>query len=91
MAFLREFEYIERDDTLIEYFFLETTDKFPALVIRLNTKTLETHLYRKRFVVNRVHIIEELKRLYMLLEDLHWKSYVRLSHPHHRVRNYELF
>lgn len=91
MAFLREYEYIERDDTLIDYFFLETTDRSPALIIRLNTKTLETHIYRKRYVVNRVHIIEELKRLYMLLEDLHWKSYVRTSNSHHRDRNYDLF
>lgn len=92
MAFLREFEYLEDRDTLVEYFYLETTDKSPALVLRINVYTLEAHIYRKRYPINRLHIVEELKRLYMLLEDLHWKSYVRITGAsHHRDRMYELF
>lgn len=92
MAFLREYDYLEDKDTLIEYFYLETTDRTPALILRINVHTLEAHIYRKRYPVNRLHIVEELKRIYMLLEDLHWKSYVRMRNPvFHRDRNYDLF
>ena len=91
MGFLREYEYFESRDLLILYFYLDALDKRPALIIRLNTCSLDAAVRRLRYAVNRKIITDELERLYMLLETPHWKSYVTISNCVHRDKSYELF
>lgn len=93
MAHLREYDYQEENNVLVMYFYWDSHDSEPALVIRLNTLALlDIHIYKHRYVVSRLCIVQELERLLLLLEEPHWKSYVSLTASrHYRERNYELF
>ena len=91
MAYLREYEYKEDDNLLIEYFYLDSADRVPAIVLRLQVNTLELHVYRKRYPVTPILLAQEIERLLFLPDMPYWKHYVRTCSPEHRYRNYEMF
>lgn len=91
MAYLREYDFNENDNVLIEYFYLDASDSIPALVLRFQINTLELHVYKKRYPVSRLLMCQEIERLMMIPETPYWKHYVRSCSPEHRYRNYEMF
>lgn len=93
MAHFREYDYQEENNVLILYFYWDSHDREPSLVIRVNTLSLlDIHIYKHRYVVSRLCIVQELERLLLLLEEPYWKSFVRITASRdHRTRNYELF
>lgn len=91
MAHLREYEYYESMNLLIKHFYWFDTDKEPALTIRIDTNTLEMHVYPYKRCVSRLCIVTEVEKLLLLLDEPYWKSFVKVTSASHRDRNYELF
>lgn len=94
MAFLREYELLDNSSsewTLIEYFYMDSYDRVPALVLRLSCPVLHLTLDKKRYSVTSTIIVEEVARLFNLIEQPYWKHYVRTNSQAHRFRQDGLF
>lgn len=91
MAFLREYDFRESESQLVEYFYLDSCDSKPAIIIRINVNTLSFTLQRLRYVVTQGMILDEVRHLFDLLEMPYWKSFVRTCSIDYRTRNGDLF
>lgn len=92
MAHLREYEYKEEIPFLVLFFYWDSNDSYPALIIRCNPDTLHLSVTRYKCCVSRLCIAQEVEKLLLLLDEPYWKSFVKCTASReHRVRNYELF
>lgn len=88
--FLREYDYREDSDLLVMYFYVDSLYKRPSLVLRLDTRSKEINCKPVPWLSVQV-IREEICRLYDLIQEPHWKSFVRTCSFEHRIRQNELF
>lgn len=88
--FLREYDYREKEDLLVMYFYIDAQYKRPSLVLRLNTVSKEINVKPVPWLSVQI-IREEICRIYDLIQEPHWKSLVRTCSFEHRIRQYEMF
>lgn len=94
MAFLREYDFLEssaNEWTLIEYFYMDSYDRVPALVLRLSCPLLHFTIDKKRYSVTSTIIVEEVSRILNLIDQPYWKHLVRTNSQAHRFRQDGLF
>lgn len=91
MAFYREYEF--RDEVLIEYFYVTSKRIDPSMVIRINIHNRSFQVTNRSYelLCSYSIIVDEIRRLFELLEQPHWRSFVNITSNAHRDRNYELF
>lgn len=91
MAFYREYEL--RDEVLIEYFYVTPKRVEPSMVIRMNihTRCLQVTNRSYELLCSYSIIVDEIRRLFELLEQPHWRSFVNITSTSHRDKHYELF
>lgn len=88
MAFYREYELCK--NTLIKYFYLNETDRNPALIIRIDTDTQSFSVRNHR--ISYTIVLDEIRRLLDLLDSPHWRSFVNCCLTRDsRMRSYDLF
>ena len=88
--FLREYDYREKEDLLVMYFYVDSKYSRPSLVLRLNTVSKEINVKPVPWLSVQI-LREEICRIYDLIQEPHWKSFVRTCSFEHRVRQYEMF
>lgn len=91
MAFYREYEL--HGETLIEYFYVTHKRVEPSMVIRMNIHNRSLNVTNRSYelLCSYSVIVDEIRRLFELLEQPHWRSFVNITSTAHRDRNYELF
>lgn len=89
MAFLREYDFHESEDLLVEYFYVDPKLHKPSLIIRMNVVSKEFHCKPVPWL-SRVYVCSEIRRLYDLLDEPHWKSFVRICGTEHRFKQLSL-
>lgn len=89
MAFLREYDFRESEDMLVEYFYVDSKFHQPSLVIRINVVSKEFHCKPVSWL-SRTYITEEVRRIFELLDFPHWKSFVRTCSIEHRFKQSSL-
>lgn len=89
MAFLREYDFREADDLLVLYFYVDAKFHKPSLILRINVKTKEFSCKPVPWL-SRTYIIEEIRRIFDLLDFPHWKSFVRTCSFEHRYKEQSL-
>lgn len=88
--FLREYDFRENDDLLIMYFYVDSRYSRPSLVLRLNVVSKEINCRPVPWLSVQI-IREEICRIYDLIQEPYWKSFVRTCSFERRFKNYELF
>ena len=89
MAFLREYDFRESEDVLVEFFYVDAKYRHPSLIIRMNVRTKEFHCTPLPWL-SRVYICDEIRRLFDLLDQPHWKSFVKTCSFGHRFKDQSL-
>lgn len=90
MAFLREYDYRESEDVLVEYFFYSEGSETPSLVIRMDVSFRSMRIIVHRPYISDSIIVDEVRRLLDLINKPHWKSYVNIVTSHHRFKQLSL-
>lgn len=88
MAFLREYDLRELEDCLILHFYLDARSRNVSMIICVS-------LDKKRIRINRISpcvsdsvVVQELRSLLDLFDNIHWKSYVNLRSIHNHPEDY---
>lgn len=88
--FLREYDFREKEDLLVMYFYIDAKFSKPSLILRVNVRSKEMSVKPLPWLSTQI-IREEICRIYDLLQEPHWKSFVRTCSFEHRIRQNELF
>lgn len=83
---LREYEL--RGDMLVCYITDKHWFKNPHLIIRVNVRTLDFSVRNLKPAYNRGYILDEIRRLWSLLESPHWRNLVGLQCVHNHPDTY---
>lgn len=83
---LREYEL--QGFLLVVYITDKHWFKEPNLIIRINVRTFDFQVSNRKPSWNRAYVLDEVRRLFELLETPYWKSIVNLKHRYNHPDTY---